>query len=246
MKPIVIVQHEADTGPGHFERYLLERHLPSEIVRVFAGESIPRTAGRYAGICSMGGSMSVNDDLPWMEDEIALLRDADQRGVPIIGHCLGGQLLAKAFGATVSRNAMKEIGWSDVEVDDPELAREWVGNGSSLELFQWHGDAFTLPAGARRFLTSPLCVNQAFVIARESHAHLGMQFHVEMTPQLIRAWAGDPHGKQEIDAAFERQNGVGVQRAEDLMLDADERTTRMGAIADRIYDRWLRGVATGD
>ena len=60
MKPIVIVQHEADTGPGHFERYLLGRHLPSEIVRVFAGESIPRTAGRYAGICSLGGSMSID------------------------------------------------------------------------------------------------------------------------------------------------------------------------------------------
>ena len=246
MKPIVIVQHEADTGPGHFERYLIERHLPSEIVRVFAGESIPRTAVRYAGICSLGGSMSVNDDLPWIDEELLLLRDADQRGVPIIGHCLGGQLLAKAFGATVSRNVMKEIGWSEVDVEDSELARDWVGTGSSLELFQWHGDTFALPSGARRFLTSRLCANQAFVIARERHSHLGMQFHVEMTPQLIRAWAGDPHGKQEIDAAFERQNGVGVQRAEDLMLDADERTTRMGVIADRIYDRWLRGVATGD
>lgn len=243
MKPIVIVQHEADAGPGHFERYLLERHLPSEIVRVFAGEPIPRAAGGYAGICSLGGSMSVNDDLPWIDDELSLMRDADQRGVPIIGHCLGGQLLAKAFGAKVSRSPMKEIGWSAVEVDDPEIAREWVGTEPSLELFQWHGDTFALPSGARRFLTSRLCANQAFVIERENHVHLGMQFHVEMTPQLIHAWAGDPHGKQEIDAAFERQNGVGVQRAEELMRDANERTERMSVIADRIYDRWLRGVA---
>lgn len=246
MKPIVIVQHEADTGPGRFERYLREHHLPHQIVRVFAGEPIPRAAGGYAGICSLGGSMSVNDNLPWMDDELSLMGDADQRGVPIIGHCLGGQLLAKAFGASVARTAMKEIGWITVVADDVDLAREWVGGEPSMELFQWHGDMFELPSGARRFLTSRLCANQAFVLEREKHTHLGMQFHVEMTPHLIRSWAGDPQGRQEIDAAFERQDGVGVQRAEELMRDADQRTDRMSAIADRIYDRWVRGLVTSD
>ena len=129
--------------------------------------------------------------LPWIDEELALMRDADQRGVPIIGHCLGGQLLAKAFGAHVTRSAMKEIGWSDVEVDDVQLAREWIGSEPVFDLFQWHGDAFALPVGARRFLTSSLCANQAFVIDRGHHAHLGMQFHVEMTPSLVNGWVSD-------------------------------------------------------
>ena len=242
MKPIVIVQHEADTGPGHFETHLLQRDLPYDTVRVYAGDLMPESAERYSGICSLGGSMSANDALPWIDEELALLRDADQRGVPIIGHCLGGQLLAKAFGAPVTRSAMKEIGWSDVEVDDVQLAREWIGSELVFNLFQWHGDSFALPVGARRFLTSSLCTNQAFVIDRGHHAHLGMQFHVEMTPSLVNGWVGTSDGKREIDAAFERQAGVGVQRADEIVLDLDQRTQKMNRLAERIYDRWLRGI----
>lgn len=245
MKPILIVQHEADTGPGHFERYLISNDLPYETARVFADDAMPDSAAPYAGICSLGGSMSANDDLPWISKEIALMRNADQLGVPVIGHCLGGQLLAKAFDGTVTRNAMKEIGWSEVNVDDADLAREWAGTTTALELFQWHGDTFTVPTAARRFLTSWLCANQAFVIERKNMAHLGMQFHIEMTPQLVQAWVLDPHGINEIDEAIERQNGVGVQRPAEMLSGVDQRTQRMSLIADRFYQRWARGLRVG-
>ena len=242
MNPIAIVQHEADAGAGHFAHYLSRQSLPHQTVRVFAGDPIPNSAEPYAGICSMGGSMSVNDGLPWIDEELALMRDADRIGVPIIGHCLGGQLLAKACGAQVTRNAMKEIGWSQVEVDDAVIARDWIGDESTFELFQWHGDTFALPPGARRFLTNRFCANQAFVIHRNQCVHLGMQFHVEMTPQIVNAWASDPAGIDEIDKAFERQRGAGVQRAEEITLNADRRTQRMSRLADRLYQRWILGL----
>lgn len=240
MKPIVIVQHEADAGPGYFAHYLLKNNLPHQTVRVFAGDPMPSSAQAYAGICSLGGSMSVNDDLPWIDEELALMRDADRIGVPIIGHCLGGQLLAKACGAPVARNAMKEIGWSEVEVDDAAIARDWIGDQSTFELFQWHEDTFALPPGARRFLTNRWCANQAFIVERDSCVHLGMQFHVEMTPQLVSSWVSG--GADEIDEAFERQRGAGVQRAQEITLNVDQRTQRMSRLADRLYKRWTQGL----
>ena len=242
MKPIAIVQHEADTGPGYFEAHLSNRGLSHQTVRVYADDPMPRSADAYSGICSLGGSMGANDELPWIDDELALLRDADRRGVPIIGHCLGGQLLAKALGAPVARNSMKEIGWSSVEVDDVELARDWIGSETVFDLFQWHSDTFALPTRARRFLKTPLCANQAFVIDGGDHAHLGMQFHIEMTPDLVNGWVSNVYGRREIDEAFERQHGVGVQRAEEIVLNLNERTQRMNCLAARVYDRWLRGL----
>ncbi len=242
MKPIAIVQHEADTGPGHFETHLMQRRLPYQTVRVYDGDSMPHSADAYSGICSLGGSMSANDELPWIEDELALLRDADQRGVPIIGHCLGGQLLAKAFGAPVTRNAMKEIGWSIVEVDDAELAREWIGSEPAFDLFQWHGDTFALPPQARRFLTSAV-MRQSGVRDRSRAARASWNA-VSCRDDAV---TGQRLGRQrqrrrEIDEAFERQGGVGVQRAEEIVLSLEQRTQRMSRIADRIYERWLRGL----
>lgn len=242
VKPILVVQHEEDAGPGSFEHYLTANGLAFEIVRVFARDSMPGSVERYAGICSLGGSMSVNDDLPWIAAELALMRTADQHDVPIIGHCLGGQLLAKAFGAPVTRSAMKEIGWGEVEVEDIELSADWAGSQPTFELFQWHGDTFSVPAVGRRFLTSRLCADQAFVIERKKFTHLGMQFHVEMTPQLVHAWATDPNGVREIAAAIQSQDGDGVQGPEEMLLDVGERTQRMSVIANRIYSRWARGL----
>lgn len=242
MKPILIVQHEEDTGPGNFEHYLTANGLAFEIVRVYARDPIPSSAAPFAGMCSLGGSMSVNDNLGWIDAELALMRDADQRDLPIIGHCLGGQLLAKALGAQVTRSAMKEIGWAEVEVEDTELASQWVGDQPAYELFQWHGDTFSVPAAGRRFLISRLCADQAFVIERKKSTHLGMQFHVEMTPQLVRAWATDPNGVREIEAAGKKQGGDGVQRPDEMLSDVEERTQKMGVIANRIYDRWTQGL----
>jgi GMP synthase-like glutamine amidotransferase len=242
MKPIVILQHEAGVGPGHFDTWLNARSLPRVIVNVHLGDAVPRSAEPYAGLCSLGGNMSVNDGMPWIATEVTLMQDAVARGVPIIGHCLGGQLLAKALGANVTRNPYKEMGWLPVNVEDAALVSDWFGGSTLGELFHWHGDAFDLPPGARRLLSSPLSPNQAFVIERQGVEHLGMQFHIEMTPELVIAWSGDPAAAGEVAEERERTGGPGVQSPEAMREDLERRTAAMKALAWRLYDRWARGL----
>lgn len=242
MKPILVLQHEAGVAAGHFASWLEARSLPHRVVNVHLGDAVPGSAGSCAGLCSLGGNMSVNDPLPWVADEIELMHDAIARGVPIIGHCLGGQLLARALGAAVTRNACKEMGWLPVDVVDPALVDEWFGSGAPGELFHWHGDAFDLPSGARRLLSSPMTPNQAYVVERGGVDHVGMQFHIEMTPELVTAWAGDPGAADEVNEERARTGGPGVQSPEEMCRDLGRRATAMKSLAWRLYDRWARGL----
>ena len=241
MKPILILQHEAGVSAGHFASWLDARSLPRVVVNLHLGDAVPASADSFAGVCSLGGNMSANDPLPWVAGEIELMRDAVERGVPVIGHCLGGQLLAKALGADVTRNTCKEMGWLPVDVVDPTLVAEWLGPDVLGELFHWHGDAFGLPAGARRLLSSPLTPNQAFVVERGGVDHLGMQFHIEMTPDLVTAWAGDRGAADEVDEERARTGGPGVQSPEEMCRDLEWRATAMKTLAWRLYDRWASG-----
>lgn len=245
MKPIAVFQHEADAPAGYFEIWLRSRALPYEVIRIDRNERVPADARAFSGLCLMGGAMSVNDPLPWIDAELALIRAADAHGVPVIGHCLGGQLLARALGGSVIRNPVKEIGWHAVTVTDRTTAARWLGEDAAagaepLEFFQWHGDTIELPPGARNFLGSPLCARQAFAIERPGFAHLGMQFHCEMTPALIDAWAQT--GAGEMAAEFAATGGPGVQRAEDLTAAAAERSARMHVWSRRLYERWCEGL----
>ncbi|MCA3218004.1 MAG: type 1 glutamine amidotransferase [Burkholderiales bacterium] len=242
MQPIGILQHEVDTPPGYFVAWLEQHGLPFTIVRLDLGESVPTRARDFSGLCFMGGAMSVNDSLPFIEPECALIRDADAAGVPVIGHCLGGQLIAKALGAPVTRHRVKEIGWQPLAVTDAALADEWLGPDAprTMEIFQWHGDTFALPPGARNFLASPLCAHQAYVIDRGSFAHLGMQFHCEMTPELVQDWTTT--GAEEIAQEQQAGRAQGVQDVAEIRRDLQVRSVRLNAIAARLYARWARGL----
>jgi len=204
------------------------------LVKIDQGQPLPQQAGDYSGLAFMGGPMSVNDDLPWIPRELELIRQAVERDIPVLGHCLGGQLMAKALGGEVHKNPVKEIGWSEVKVEDNPAAKEWLGNSlKSFLSFHWHGETFTLPRGAERILSGQRCENQAFALG----GHLGLQCHVEMTPELVKSWCKT--GAREIAANL----GLSVQTALEMQADLENRVPRLHRIADRLYSRWVKGLA---
>lgn len=197
---------------------------------------MPKDARRFSGLALMGGPMSVNDDLPWVAAALELVRDAVRKDVPVLGHCLGGQLMAKAFGGTVRATPVKEIGWGEVRVAANGVAREWLGSLQSFESFHWHGETFSIPPGGTRVLENAHCANQAFAIGK----HFGMQCHVEMTAELVRDWLRG--GAREIERS---EDSAGVQKPCEIERDLERRVTALHGVADRIYDRWIEGLPRG-
>lgn len=233
MLPIAIFRHAPHEGPGHFATFCDAHGLPWQLIRIDAGDAIPSAAEDYAGLVFMGGPMSVNDDLHWIAPLLALIRGAAASEIPMLGHCLGGQLLAKALGGSVGRNPVKEIGWGEVRVLESPVARDWFGDARTFPAFHWHGETFALPPGAECILESAYCAHQAFALG----PHLALQCHVEMTEDMIRSWC--EVGGDEIAAAAA---SPGVQDAAQMQALNREHLPVMRAVADRLYLRWARGL----
>jgi GMP synthase-like glutamine amidotransferase len=236
MKPVAIFRASSSEGPGYFASYLERRGMAWQLVPLDAGEPVPRDARKFSGLVFMGGPMSVNDDLPWIAPVLELARDAVRKDVPLLGHCLGGQLMSKALGGMVKRNSVKEIGWGEVRVADNEVAREWVGDVPGFESFHWHGETFSIPPGGTRVLENAHCANQAFALGK----HFGLQCHVEMTKELIEAWLAS--GADEIAAS---RSSPAVQGPAEIRRDLERRLQVLNAVANRIYDRWIEGLSRG-
>ncbi len=234
MKPIAIFRHASTEGPGYFASFLDARRRPWQLIAIDAGEPVPASPEAFAGLVFMGGPMSVNDDLPWIPPVLALIRSAVAADIPVLGHCLGGQLMAKALGGSVGRNPVKEIGWGPVMVADNDAARSWFGDLAGFDAFHWHGETFTPPPGAVPVLASAHCANQAFVLGK----HLGLQCHVEMTEPMIREWCAVGAGEIDESAA-----SPGVQRPEAMLAITAGRLPGLHAAAEGLYSRWLAGAA---
>ncbi|MBM3346434.1 MAG: type 1 glutamine amidotransferase [Betaproteobacteria bacterium] len=232
MKPVAIFRHSPTEGPGYFATYLDNHGVPWRLMKLDEGEAVPARADAFAGLCFMGGAMSVNDPLPWIAPVLSLIRDAVEEDLPVIGHCLGGQLMSKALGGVVSRNTVKEIGWGAVRLEKVADARHWFGECSEFMSFHWHDEAFTIPSEAVRLAGSDYCPNQAFALG----PHLGMQCHVEMTPELIRAWCAD------WERELVNRASASVQTPQQMLEDMDQRVRALHRVAERLYGRWIEGL----
>ena len=233
MKPVAIFRHARIEGPGYLGTFLTDQGVPWQLIRIDAGDALPQNMQAYSGMVLMGGPMSVNDALPWISPLLGLIRDADQSDIPLLGHCLGGQLISKALGAEVSRNPVKEIGWGEVQVIQGAESADWFGSATGFEVFHWHGETFALPVGAKLLLVSSHCRHQAYALGK----HLALQCHVEMTADMVRDWCAA--GLQEL---VSETGNAAVQRADEMQRDLPQRINKLNALADRIYGRWIQGL----
>lgn len=233
MLPIAIVQHVANDGPSFFATWCAQHNLPVEVFAMHHGAMLPPHMQGHSALCILGGPMSANDPLPYFATLSALVRASVAHDKPLLGHCLGGQLISRALGGTVQASEHAEIGWSTLQATDTALAQEWFGPGPDYVLFQWHGESFSIPAGARQVLQGDHCRNQAYILG---DLHLGMQFHCEVDEPKVRDWIVAGH--QEMAES----HSPGVQAASAILETLAHDIAASQALASRIYRRWAQGL----
>ncbi|MEE9552105.1 MAG: type 1 glutamine amidotransferase [Gammaproteobacteria bacterium] len=229
MKPVLIFRHIACEGPGYLANILSSRNIPFNVILVDEGDQIPDSLDNVAGLVFMGGPMSVNDPLTWIDTELKLIQNAHEKGIPMLGHCLGGQLISKALGGPVGPNPVQEIGWFPVSRCESCLAPHWLdGLPESFNVFHLHGDVFSIPQGASLLLKSQYCQHQAFVIGNT----LALQFHLEVTEDLLLEWI-DVY-RNDIEHPSES-----VQSAEQIMDNLQNKISEVHQYAEILYNHWL-------
>lgn len=232
MKPIRVIRHEDWITAGHFTDTLDEHGIPYVTTAIDQGDTVPRSVEDISGLVLTGCTRSVNDGDAWAQQEISLIKRAMAAGVPVLGHCFGSQLLAKALGASIYAMSAKEIGWYEMTPVSNPVVREWLGTSSrEFEALVWHHDAFTLPQGATPLFGSTFCPDQAFVYG-DNVATVG---HLEVTAGLIENWL-------RIYGYDLEPLSPTVQDSDEISRDVERRVERMHCVTDSIYARWLEGV----
>lgn len=213
----LVIQHEQPTPGGYVHRWLEERGADQDVYRIDVEDREVDPRG-YGMIVSLGSEFAAFDDsIPWIEKEKRLLLEAVRADVPVLGICFGGQLLARVLGGRSFHSDVAEIGWLPVRSEDRTLVSEgpW---------FQWHFDSFTAPPGAR-LIADSVAGPQAYTVG----GSLGVQFHPEVTPEIMDAWVATY--RHELD-----QEGVDPER---LLTETHDRAEESRTAAWRLFDGFL-------
>lgn len=230
MKPIFIFRHLECEGPGYLEQVLQRYDLPYSLICIDQNDPVPQDITDCSALVFMGGPMSVNDDLPWITKECDLIQQAVEQDMPVLGHCLGGQLICKALGGKVRANPAKEIGWLPVKKLRNKAADKWLSRiPREFLAFHWHGETFSIPNGAIGMMESDYCKNQAFSVGNT----LALQFHVEMTSEMVNEWSS-----LYTDEIVEPTDTI--QSAYEMVEDINKKIADLQQVADQLYYRWLR------
>lgn len=234
---VLVVQNVRIEGLGRLAEWLEPAGCRFDMRRMDLGENLPPLVEGYGGLIILGGPMGAyeKDRYPYLEKTEALIREAAGRGLPVLGICLGAQLIAQALGARVYPNHVKEIGLSSVVLTDQgRVDPLFTGmNSDDLAVFQWHGDTFDLPEGAVLLAASPACRHQAF---RYGERVYGLQFHLEVTAEMVASWA-EAYSKEL--AAYDGSDPAGlVERFREGEGRLRQQAAVIGGNLAAIFTRW--------
>jgi len=233
MRKLLVFQHSAREPLGLLDPLLRRHGFRIRYLNFSRQPQLQPDVSRYNGLIVLGGPMNVDqaDRFPHLATEIAAIREALKRDIPVLGICLGAQLLAAALGANVRPHTVREIGWyrlhpTPAALDDP-LCRHFDG---SQHVFQWHAYTFDLPPGAVHLASTPTCPNQAF---RHGDRAYGLQFHLEADEELIQRWLHVPEYRAEAEASGP------AHQLEHILRDTHAHAPRAGVLSEHVFGEFL-------
>lgn len=229
---LLVLQHISCEHPGAFSEVIAERGVEAVPVEIDEGEPLPDWRG-FDAVLAMGGPMGAYEDSqhPWLTAEKELVGEAVEAGRPFLGVCLGVQLLAAALGAEVAPMGSAEVGLLPVELTEAGRGDPlFAGVPEPLLTLQWHGDSFELPEGATLLASSPAAPHQAFRVGDSAY---GIQFHLEVTPEMAREWARVPAYRDSLEAT------LGAERGAEFLAEVEARASELHPAARRLFANWL-------
>ena len=232
MKPVRIFRHVACEGPGYLGTFLNQHNVPFEIICIDDGISVPKNLNDISGLVFMGGGMNVTDPLQWVNEEKELIRKAIDKNIPVMGICLGAQLMSAALGGEITHDPNMEIGWHKVKADIKNIDNEWLKElPENFTPFHWHADTFTIPKEATVLLHSKCRMNQAFSINNS----IAMQFHLEMTIEMVEEWV-------RLFKSDLKKGTPCIQNSHEIISNMENKINALHHCADIFYGRWIKGL----
>ena len=239
MKKVLVFCHVPHEGLGTIEPFLKHLAVDIEYCDLFRSDTVPSDPSTYDFIISMGGPINVDETekFPFLKSERTFISDAIHAGKPVLGICLGAQLIARALGAKVYPGTQKEIGWYPIRLSEAGKTDSAFANIGASEpvVFQWHGDTFDLPKGAALLASSAVYSNQAFKFKTSVYA---FQFHIEITREMIYDWL--EKGGEEL------RSSDSLISKEKIAREIDQYTTQLQEMAERVYGGLFSQLVTAD
>ncbi len=232
IKPVRIFRHVACEGPGYLGTFLENNNVPYEIICIDEGITVPQDLDNISGLVFMGGSMNVTDPLQWVSDEKKLIQNAINKNIPVMGICLGAQLMSAALGGEITHDPNMEIGWHAVEPAVDKSKHEWLEKlPEEFIPFHWHADTFSIPEGATVLFHSECRKNQAFILNNS----IAMQFHLEVTIEMVEKWV------HLFKSDLNKEHSC-VQNDHEIILNLEDKISALHQNADIIFGQWIKGL----